>query len=203
MAFLEGFVVGLGMIIFLGPVFFTLLKSALQHGLWAGLSVATGIMLSDVAVVSLCSFGAIPFFENPKNQLWLALGGSIMLFALGVRYLLKQHAGKETIGSIQAQRYTTYLAKGFLVNFVNPFVFVVWIGLIGMGQTKFGAGNELMLYCVGILMGIYFTDITKVVFAQRIAAFIKPEFLSKAYRVIGVVLLLFAVRLLWFVIGKI
>jgi threonine/homoserine/homoserine lactone efflux protein len=203
MAFLEGFVVGLGMIIFLGPVFFTLLKSALQHGLRAGLSVATGILVSDVIVLTLCSFGAIPFFKDEANQFWLALAGSGILMALGLRYLLKEHAGKDAIGSIQAQHYSAYFAKGFLVNFVNPFVFVVWIGLIGMGQTKYGAGNNLLLYCGGILLGIFTTDVTKVVFAHRIAAFIKPNVLTVAYRIIGVLLLVFALRLLWFVIGNI
>ena len=202
MAFLEGFVVGLGMIIFLGPVFFTLLKSSLQHGFRAGFSVATGIMVSDVAVLTLCSFGAIPFFENPDNQLWLGLGGSAILLALGIRYLLKQEAGKDVIGSIQAQRYSTYFAKGFLVNFVNPFVFVVWIGLIGMGQTKYGSDSNLWIYCAGILSGIYLTDVTKVVFAHRISSFISPGFLLKAYKIIGFLLLVFAARLLWFVIGQ-
>lgn len=200
MAFGEGFLVGLGMVIFLGPVFFTLLKSSLQHGFWAGLSVATGIMLSDVIALLLCYYGAASFFENPENQVWLALAGSIILLILGLGYLIKKKATKDSIGSIQAQDYPAYVTKGFLVNFINPFVFVVWIGLVGMGQTKFGAGQGFWVFGAGIIGGIYFQDITKVVFAHRISRFIRPDILSKAYRIIGVVLIVFAVRLLWYAV---
>jgi len=203
MAFFEGFLVGLGMVIFLGPVFFTLLKSSLQHGFRAGFSVATGIMLSDVIALLLCYFGAASFFENPDNQLWLALSGSAILFGLGLRYLLKKQVAKEQIGSIQAQDYPTYVVKGFLVNFINPFVFVVWIGLVGIGQTNYGSGVEFWVFGAGIIAGIYAQDITKVVFAHRITRFVRPDILSKAYRVIGVLLLIFAVRLLWYAYGKI
>lgn len=202
MAFPEGLLIGLGMVIFLGPVFFTLLKSAMQHGFWAGFSVATGIFLSDVAVLLLCYFGAASFFENPENQLLLALLGSLILTGLGLRYLLKRHVAKDQIGSIQAQNYSAFLVKGFLVNFVNPFVFVVWIGLVGMGQTKFSAGREFWLFAAGILTGIYAQDLTKVIFAHRIAGVIQPSILVKAYRVIGLVLLVFAVRLLWYAYGQ-
>lgn len=202
MAFFEGFLVGLGMVIFLGPVFFTLLKSSLQHGFRAGFSVATGIMLSDVIALLLCYFGAASFFENPDNQLWLALGGSTILFGLGLRYLLKKQVAKEQIGSIQAQDYPTYVVKGFLVNFINPFVFVVWIGLVGIGQTNYGSGGEFWVFSAGIIAGIYTQDITKVVFAHRITRFVRPDILSKAYRVIGVLLLIFAARLLWYAYGQ-
>lgn len=198
MAFPKGFLIGLGMVIFLGPVFFTLLKSSLQHGFRAGFSVATGIMLSDVAALLLCYFGAASFFENPDNQKWLALGGSVILLGLGLRYLLKQQPVKEQIGSIQAQDYPAYVIKGFLVNFINPFVFVVWIGLVGLGQTNHGSGAEFWLFSAGIITGIYLQDVTKVVFAHRISHFVRADVLSKAYRVIGVLLLVFAGRLLWF-----
>lgn len=198
MAFFEGFLVGLGMVIFMGPVFFTLLKSSLQHGFRAGLSVATGIMLSDVMALVLCYYGAATFFENPDNQLWLAVGGSAILFALGLRYLFKKQVAKEQIGSIQAQDYPTYVVKGFLVNFINPFVFVVWIGLVGIGQTNYGSGGEFWVFGTGIIGGIYAQDLTKVVFAHRIARFVRPDILTTAYRIIGGLLLVFAARLLWY-----
>lgn len=203
MAFPEGLLVGLGMIIFLGPVFFTLLKSSLQHGFRAGFSVATGIMLSDIAALLLCYFGAASFFERPGNQFWLAVGGSMVLFGLGLRYLLRKQPEKEQIGSIQAQDYPTYMVKGFLVNFVNPFVIVVWLGLVGIGQTKYGSGVNFWLFSAGIISGIYLQDLTKVVFAHRIARFVRPDILSKAYRVIGLLLLVFAIRLLWYAYGQV
>ena len=201
MAFFEGFLVGLGMIIFIGPVFFTLLKSALTYGFWAGMMVAFGIFISDVVCVILCSFGAIPFFKNPENQYWLAIGGSIILFALGLRYILKPNVKVDTDLKLNAGHYTAYFSKGFLVNFVNPFVFLVWISVIGLAQGKYGAGQELWLFLGAALLGILVTDSAKVIFADKIKKLIQPNILIRAYQVIGVVMLGFGVRLLWFALS--
>ena len=198
MAFVEGFLIGLGMIIFIGPVFFTLLKSALSYGFWAGMMVAFGIFSSDVVCVGLCSFGAIPFFKNPENQFWLALIGSIILFGIGLKYLIKPDTNVEKELKLKAGHYTAYFAKGFLVNFVNPFVFIVWISIIGLGQTKHGAGQDLWVFLGAALLAILLTDSAKVIFAHRIKKLIQPVFLRKAYQIIGLVMVAFGVRLLWF-----
>ena len=198
MAFLEGFGVGLAMVIFIGPVFFTLLKSALNYGFWAGMMVAFGIFISDVVCVALCSFGAIPFFKNAENQFYLAVGGSVILFGLGLKYLLKPNVNVDAELKLHAGHYTAYFTKGFLVNFVNPFVFLVWISVIGLAQGKYGAGQDLWLFLGASLLGILTTDSLKVVFADKIKRLIQPKFLLRAYQVIGVVLLGFGVRLLWF-----
>jgi threonine/homoserine/homoserine lactone efflux protein len=177
MAFVEGFVLGLGMMVFVGPVFFTLLKSALSYGVWAGLMVVLGIFMSDVVCVVLCSFGAIPFFKNPENQFYLASGGGVILFCLGLKYIFKPNVIVEDNIELKAGHYTAYFAKGFLVNFVNPFVFVTWISIIGLGQTRFGSGTNLWIFLGAALLAIFITDSTKVLFAHRIKKLIQPKFL--------------------------
>lgn len=202
MAFLEGFVVGLGMIVFIGPVFFTLLKSALNYGFWAGMMVALGIFISDVVCVGLCAFGAIPFFKNTDNQFYLALGGSAILFGLGVKYLLRPNVNVDGQVKLHAGHYSMYFTKGFLVNFVNPFVFLVWISVIGLAQGKYGSGSDLWVFLTAALLAILTTDSLKVVFADRFKKFLQPQFLTRAYQVIGVVLIGFGVRLLWFALAS-
>ncbi|MFC2176280.1 LysE family translocator [Bacteroidota bacterium] len=199
MSFLEGFGVGLAMVVFIGPVFFTLLKSALSYGFWAGMMVAFGVFVSDVLCVTLCAFGAIPFFKNPDNQFWLAIIGSVILFGIGLKYLFKPSVNTESELKLGKGQYTAYFVKGFLVNFVNPFVFLVWIGVIGFAQTKYGVGADLWLFLGAALLGILITDSTKVVFANRLKNLFKPQFLLKAYQVIGILLIGFGCRMLWFV----
>jgi threonine/homoserine/homoserine lactone efflux protein len=198
MAFLEGFLIGLGMIVFIGPVFFTLIKSALNYGFWAGMMVAMGIFISDVLCVGLCAFGAIPFFKNPLNQHWLAIAGSVILFGIGLKYLIKPDVNVDKELKLKAGHYTAYFAKGFLVNFVNPFVFLVWVSVIGLAQLKYGEGTDIWVFLGAALLAIILTDTTKVVFAHRIKSLIQPKLLLKAYQVIGVVMLGFGFRLLYF-----
>jgi len=202
MSFIEGFVFGLAMIIFIGPVFFTLLKSALSYGFWAGMMVALGVFISDVVVVVLCSYGAIPFFENPLNKHWLAIVGSIILFGLGFKYLLKPNVNVDADLKLKAGHYTAFFIKGVLVNFVNPFVFLVWIGVIGFAQKKYGVGEDLWLFLTAALLGILTTDSAKVIFAHRVKTLIQPRFLLRAYQIIGIVMIGFGVRMLWFVLKE-
>lgn len=201
MAFLEGYVLGLGMIVFLGPVFFTLIKSALNYGFWAGMMVALGIFISDVICVGLCSFGAIPFFKNTENQFYLAIGGSLILFVLGLKYMLRPNVNVDADVKLHAGHYSMYFTKGFLVNFVNPFVFLVWISVIGLAQGKYGTGTDLWMFLGAALLGILTTDSLKVVFANRFKSLLEPRILKTAYQIIGVVLIGFGVRLLWFAVA--
>ncbi len=200
MVFLEGYGVGFAMIVFIGPVFFTLLKSALQYGFPGGMMVALGIFVSDIVCVGLCSFGAIPIFKNPDNQFWLAIAGSLILFGLGLKYIFKPAIFTHEAIAIKAHHYTTLFSKGFLVNFVNPFVFLVWIGVIGYGRNKFGFTPELAIFLSAALLAILTTDSLKVIFAYRIKELVKPKLLLNVYRVIGIVLIGFGVRMILFVL---
>ncbi|MBQ0740572.1 LysE family transporter, partial [Aquimarina celericrescens] len=68
MYLLEGYAIGLGMIIFIGPVFFLLLHSSIQYGSKAGVAVALGIIFSDIVCVMLCYFGLSSFILVPQHQ---------------------------------------------------------------------------------------------------------------------------------------
>ncbi|MFT4525493.1 MAG: threonine/homoserine/homoserine lactone efflux protein [Bacteroidia bacterium] len=203
MAILKGFILGLGMVVFIGPVLFTLLKSTLQYGFGAGMSVAWGIFISDVVCMGLCAFGAVKFFENPENQIWLAVGGTVILLGLGLKYIIKPNVDVDKMVKLSAGDYSKHFAKGFLVNFVNPFVFLVWIGVIGYAQTEYGTGEEMYGFLGASLLGILTTDSLKVVFADRVKNLLKPAVLIKLYRGVGVLLVAFAGRLIWFLIQTI
>ncbi|MDZ4846287.1 MAG: LysE family transporter [Chitinophagales bacterium] len=198
MAFLKGYGIGLAMVIFIGPVFFTVLKSTLKYGIAGGMTVAAGIIASDLLCVVLCSFGAIPFFKNPENQLGLAIAGCFILFGLGLKYLLFPKVNTESGELPRAADYTAFFAKGFLVNFVNPFVFLVWVGVIGVARAEYGVTLNLFLFLSAVLLGIFTTDILKVIFAHRLKAFIRPDSLKNIYRVIGIVLIAFGIRMMWY-----
>jgi threonine/homoserine/homoserine lactone efflux protein len=204
-AFLHGFLLGLGFIVFLGPVFFYLLKNALEKGFWVGLSIALGIVIGDLVCIVICAFGAIPFFNNPDNQFWIGVIGSIILLGLGIKFIIKpgtktKNALDDLPIKISKASYASYFAQGFLINFVNPFVFVIWIGIIGYAETEYGANkNDLFLFLGSTLLGIFLTDITKVYFAQKIKRFLTPIFLKRLSQVFGIILIVFGVRVLFYV----
>ena len=181
MMFLEGYLVGLGLILLIGPVFFTLLQSTLQYDYKSGLAVAWGIFVSDVVCVLLCSYGAAPLLEQKHNQLIFSCLGAVILFGFGLKFLIKPSLNFETSLQLKATDYVGFFAKGFLVNFVNPFVFLVWISIIGMATTKYELQQQVNIYLIGVLLGILTTDTLKALFAHNIKILLEPKYLQILY----------------------
>jgi len=199
MAFIEGFIVGLGMIIFLGPVFFQLLQASLEYGIKAGMAVVFGIFFSDVLVVLLCHYGLKDFFSREENQFWMALVGIFVLLFLGIKYLFQKKSDYDGSIHISVANFSGFFIKGFAVNFVNPFVFVVWISTMTYARSKYVAADDISLFFTAALLGILLTDSLKVILAGKLRPLLQGDLLLKIFKVIGLILIGFAVRLIFFV----
>ena len=202
MIFLKGYLIGLGSIIFIGPVVFTLLQATLKKGIGAGISTAVGIIVSDIVAVAICALGAIPFFEDVNNQFWLAVLGSILLCLMGVKYIIDPNIETSVGGtsSINKSDYSKFFVKGFLINFVNPSVFVYWIGFIAYAQIEYKDSATVWLFITAILAGIFSIDIAKTLLAGKLKPFIQPTILKRIYQTIGIALLFFAVAMMYLTI---
>ena len=89
MPFVEGYLTGLALIVLIGPVLFVLLRTTLDQGRAAGFAVVAGIFVGDVIAVLLCAYGVAGAIQQRWLQVYLALGGGLLLLGLGVRYLLR------------------------------------------------------------------------------------------------------------------
>jgi threonine/homoserine/homoserine lactone efflux protein len=195
-AFTEGFVAGLGTLVFIGPVLFTLLNASLQGGWRLGVFVATGIVVSDVACIFSCFYGAIPFVEQVGNQLLISRLGAAILFALGLKFIWKPSKSKESTRLLTGKTAATAFLQGFLVNFVNPFVFLVWIGLITHAKNRHVAAEATYVFLLATLLAIYATDLTKAFLAQKIKHILSANVLKWCSRIAGILLIAFGIRLL-------
>lgn len=198
MSFLEGFIIGLGMIIFIGPVFFLLLNSSFQFGSRAGTAVALGIICSDIVCVLLCYYGISAFVVVEQNQFWIGCIGSAIIFGLGINYLLKKAAPPMDV-KVYSKRLYSFFLKGFSINFFNPFVFVIWIGVYNYGQYKYSEKGSLLIFIGAVLVGILTTDLLKVFLSKKVKKFISSKRLSVLFKVTGILLIGFSVRLLYMV----
>ena len=199
MALLQGYTSGLvaALLLSLGPVFFTLLKITLQHGTKSGLSVVGGIFMADfVVLVLLYVFGASDFFRNENYQFAIGLAGSAILISMGIAYLFKPRLQAPDESKLSASNYLEFFAKGFLVNFVNPFVFVLWMAYIGYATSQTDNDFQMSVFLGGILLGILSVELVKVFFANKIKAIFRPDLLVWIFRAIGVGLIGFGIRML-------
>jgi len=183
------------MIVFIGPVFFTLLQSALRFGKLSGTMVALGIIASDIICVLIYYFGLNSIELPASSNNIIAITGAIILIAMGIKYLLQKPPNSEVVFASKLNSISSF-TKGFLVNFVNPFVFVVWAGIFVFAKESYSTQTEVQIHLTAVLTGILTTDLMKVLLADKIKPFLKPRILEKTTKFFGVVMIGFAIRLI-------
>lgn len=196
MPFINGFLVGFAMIVFVGPVLFTILQISLEKGVISGLVVALGVFISDVICVIICYYGANLFIKESTNDLLISILGIVILISIGLKYFLKPNLSFKVGSEISTLSLIGSFTKGFLVNLVNPFVFAVWITVMEMAKKQYQS-IDLWIYLLAATFAVLVTDSLKVVFAQQLRPILNPKLLKKVYKVIGILLMLFGCRLIY------
>lgn len=197
-AILEGLILGLTVCILIGPAFFALINISIKTGHRAGVAFATGIFISDFICASLSYIGALQLFSNPKNDLVVAVIGGTILIVFGIFNLfqknpLEEKKKEETKIDASANNPNNFLIalKGFVLNFLNPFVFVFWIGVVSLTSSKYYHYSYWYVIIVLsiALLTIYGTDILKSFAAVKITQWLKPNILTWINRIAGLILI--------------
>lgn len=196
MAVLTGALLGLSTLMFIGPVFFYLLKSSLEDGLKAGLMVAIGIIIGDILCVLLAIYGFGEVLSSPEYKKWIAGIGGILVLLFGINYVFLSGKSKK-IKRPHGASLLKHGINGFLINFVNPFVFAVWFGFYAYCQSKFETKNQVITALLVTLSVILLTDVLKAYFANKLNRFITPSKLRIVFKIIGIIMIGFSIRLIF------
>jgi len=197
--FLEGVILGLTLAIILGPALFTLLQTSIYRGAKGGMLIACGIILSDLSIVLLSYFGVTQLLMNQRNNFFLGLASGIILMIFGLVTYHRRASGFGNANSIHEKtpKPTTYVLKGFLLNFANPFIWVFWISLmVGISANYDHKTNAVVAFFTGALFTIFGTDMAKVMIAYRIKRFLTVPIMIWVNRIVGVVLFVFGTVLI-------
>jgi L-lysine exporter family protein LysE/ArgO len=129
-AFVEGFVLGLGAAVPLGPVNILIMTNALKNYKNA-VSIGFGAMSADITYLTLVIFGMFVFMQNKTIQMALTIFGS--LFLLYIAYLIfKGRNDKIDIKSNEEVSKTTILKnylKGYTITLLNPYTIGFWVSV--------------------------------------------------------------------------
>ena len=197
MSFLNGFLICLAMVLFVGPVLFTILQITLEKGLKAGISCAIGVFISDVVCVLICLYAANTFLAYSQFDFWISIIGIIILLLIGIKYILAPNLNTEVVSEASKITSFTAFSKGFLVNLINPFVFGVWLAVIGIAKQSYTADADILTYLIGATSAVLFTDVAKVLLAEKIRKYIQPSLLAKLYKICGILLIIFSFRIIY------
>lgn len=192
--------IGLGFVLsFLtGPVFFALIKTSIEKGFYAGVSLAGGVLISDVFYVSLSLYGSSFLALENQYRIQIGIAGSTILFSIGLYYLFKKV--KVNYEQSTSRRHNTgYFLKGFLMCIFNPAILLYWLsvtsGVISIsGEIK---SSEIIPFFGSILLTQFSLDVLKAHYANKLRYRIKEKHIAKLNRIAGILILIFALRLIY------
>ncbi len=199
--FLEGTILGLSLAFLFGfgPAFFALIQTGIYRGFFPGILLAFGIFLNDLVIVTASLYGATSIMSSTHNySLMGTIGGGLLIIIGIVTYLRKTEiAEMENKPEIKAPHAIIYIGKGFLLNAVNPFVWIFWISIIVGITARFSADTlKLILFFSGALSIVLITDIIKTFAASKFKKFITDKFLILINKIAGLAIAGFGLFLL-------
>jgi threonine/homoserine/homoserine lactone efflux protein len=200
MSFIEGFLFGLGTVIFFGPVFFTILNATLQYGHKGGLIATVGIVSSDLVCALVCTL-ATPFVNHPSTQFWLAISGILVLSIMGIKYLIKPIQYKKMEMDLNPKQFFGFFSKGFIINITSPFTCAYWLGVEAYGIKNYPSTTEFVIFVGSVLLAIFLIDVLKVILSKQLHKLLQPKTLKLISVITGIVLLVFTARLILFAIN--
>lgn len=192
--------IGLGFVLsFLtGPVFFALIKTSIEKGFYAGVSLAAGVVVSDIFYVALTLYGTSFLALESEYRVQIGVAGSTILFAIGIYYLFKT-VKVNYEQSTSKRRNTGYFLKGFIMCIFNPAILLYWLSVTSGVISISGEIDPATVvpFFGSILITQFSVDVVKAYYANKLRYRIKEKTISNLNRIAGVLILVFAARLLY------
>ena len=200
-AIVSGLTLGLILALSVGPVIFTIIKQSINNGHIGGFSFVIGVWVSDIVLVVISN----AFSELVKGlmeyKIMIGVVGSVFLIGMGVIYVffkkVKLQAGQEGLTARFRKRdMLKIFSSGFLINTLNPNVFIFWLGVATAFAGKFTLAQRVIIFsaCIGINI---LADILKVVMAGRLRKRLTLHTIGVINKVSGTILIVFGVALFY------
>jgi threonine/homoserine/homoserine lactone efflux protein len=198
-AFFYGLPVGFAFCFALGPVFFSLIKASLEHGFRSAVYVAIGVVLADTVLLGIAYGGIEAFLPNHIDvAFWVQLLGGLLLLGIGVATMTKKPKNTEGVLVQPSNLFIKNIARGFLINILNPANFFEWVGAAGVLKSKYHfAVFENISFFTGALLGVFLTELTIAYFASRLRNALTPRIMTIVNVITGAIFFGFGIWLLW------
>ena len=204
-AIVSGISLGLVLALLLGPVFFMLINTSIKKGFTPAAYLAVGVMLSDALYIVIAYFSSTALNLIQTNKELIGLGGGLLLIVFGAVTIVKKAdmEGDKLELPDDSKTYLIDTGKGFMMNMLNPFVLIFWVGV----STTLTVKDHLSpmhtyLFFGCALVTVLGTDLLKAFLALKLKTMIKPAFLVWLNRISGAGLMIFGIRMIWLLYMK-
>ncbi|MCS6821891.1 MAG: LysE family translocator [Microscillaceae bacterium] len=200
---LEAIGCGVGLAFLIGPTFFALVKVSIEKGFRSGVLLALGVALSDFTTIVLVYLGLSELSNSATFRLWIGLIGGVVLIIMGIISFFNTIKKKKLVNTrfINSGRGVWYIFSGFILNALNPSVYLFWAGIVTLVILPKNYANTQAFTFFGIALGIVFlTDTLKAYIANKISGYLNRHTLSLVDKATGTILLGFGAYMIWYTI---
>ncbi|MCP8969197.1 LysE family transporter [Ectobacillus ponti] len=178
--FLGYVFLGLSLSAPIGPINAAQLDKGIRNGFFHAWLLGLGALMADVLYMMLVYMGVVHFLTTDFVKSFLWSFGTFVLFYTGVESL----RGAGTI-AVQSDKEDESMMKsfvsGFFMSLSNPLTILFWLGIFGSVLAKTAAmysRDMLLLYSMGVILGILLWDVTMASVASSFRKFLTPRLLT-------------------------
>lgn len=204
---LKGLLLGLILSISIGPVIFAIIKQSLTNGKRSGYAFVAGVSSSDLVLLFICNVFTSLFNLVLNHKSSIALAGAGFLLLMGLYTLFFKKLKLENMGNNGQQKSTSIkdligaYFSGFLMNTLNPSVFLFWFAWTAAINNSAGDTTNPLQYKVlvfGTCLGfVLLSDLLKVFLAGKLRPRLTEKNLVWINRISGIIILIFSAALLY------
>jgi len=202
---LKGLLLGFFLAISVGPVIFAIIKHSINHGKLAGYILVAGISASDILLLLVSHFFTQLFHSILIHKTAIAIAGSVFLILLGIYTLFFKKVSADSENKMvdkeyKAHHYIGMFFSGFLINILNPAVFLFWFAWTAAIHadaegTPNPAQYQLIVFATCLLF-VLLTDLMKVRMAAKLRNQLTPKVLRIINKISGLILIGFGLSLI-------
>jgi threonine/homoserine/homoserine lactone efflux protein len=190
----------------LGPVIFAILKQSITNGRKAGYIFVAGVSTSDIGLLLIANIFTSIFLLVLDHKAFIAMAGAGFLLLLGLYTLFfkKIKIEYDEKGEEKVFRKRDYLGiyiSGFLMNTLNPSVFIFWFAwTAAIGASAAETNNPVQykfLVFATCLVFLLLSDLIKVALASRLRPSLTEKNLIWINRLSAIIILVFSAALFW------
>lgn len=201
---IKGLLLGLILSISLGPVIFAILKQSITNGRKAGYLFVAGVSTSDIGLLLIANIFTNIFLLVLDHKAFIAMAGAGFLLLLGLYTLFfkKIKIESDENGEEKVFRKRDYLGiyiSGFLMNTLNPSVFIFWFAwTAAIGSSAAETNNPVQykfIVFATCLVFLLLSDLIKVALASRLRPSLTEKNLIWINRLSAIIILVFSAAL--------
>lgn len=191
-AFLQGILMGLAITISFGPGFMALFQTSIVRGIRAGFVLATGILISDLVLIGISYFGVSRLFHPQYTIIFGVVASLILVITGGISLIRKPQVDLEHPRQIikVGNSLIILLIRGFLLNIVNPFSLIFWIGIMGIAVENYGMNQPgFFIFFTGLILTAFTSDLGKCYLSGRLRRILTHKIILILSNIMGMALI--------------